>query len=668
MTQAQSKSYGGVKKKLMGAICMLLVASIMMVSSTYAWFTLSTAPEITGISTSVGANGNLEMALLNKATYAELSQIESTVGSSKDAANMSAKKANVTWGNLVDLSEGYGLDQIKLMPARLSVTGSEAGGGYTINTTGAEILVAEYGTDGRVTALSNATVSGILHTKGEEDSAADKESATGFYVNDGKGVRALGTASGMSQQQLAYRNAQGYVATYTAQAKNFAQQSLVLYGSDLANVALKHVNNTKDEATDNAAEYTLADVTAVNNMIDMLANAQTALQKALMYSVLGEAASKTGSETAYEAVQNAIAAEGASINSVKAAATGVTLNPAFTTAETTFNTISIPDKIDTTGKTTFAWDDISTAVSGLADTSKMNLNGQAIAGNDDLLGNVVNEVLGGKGLTVTAEDGSGVYVTIAKLTGNYSAKISIEKVSFGGFTATNVTATMATNTATTPAELQAELAAIVAMGAPEQAEGAEKAITDTYAYAIDMAFRTNAGNNAKLMLQTEAAQRIYDGSDVQDTQGGGSNFTFTAPGLTSNAAKSLAENVVVVFASKEGKILGVAGLNTANWPAATEAGEYKVNLVMKSVLWESNDCTLKVTGNATDNTITTLTQNEAMALTAYVYLNGDSVDNGDVAANAAASMIGTLNLQFSTDQKLVPMDYTPLKQAGGSNP
>ncbi len=664
MTQAQSKSYGGVKKKLMGAICMLLVASIMVVSSTYAWFTLSTAPEITGISTSVGANGNLEMALLNDTTYANLSQIESTVGSSKDAANMSAKKANVTWGNLVDLSEGYGLDQIKLMPARLSVTGT--GADYTINTTGAEILVAEYGTDGRVTALSNATVSGILHTKGEDDSAADKDSATGFYVNDGKGVRALGTASGMSQQQLAYRNAQGYVATYTAQAKNYAQQSLVLYGSDLANVALKHVNDT--DAGVESAGYTLDDVTAVNNMIGMLANAQTALQKALMYSVLGEAASKTGSDTAYEAVQNAIAAEGASIDSVKAAATGVTLSDAFTTAETTFNTIVIPDKIDTTVKTTFAWDDISTAVSGLADTSRMNLNGQPISGSTDLLGTVVSDVLGGKGLTVTAEDGSGVYVTIAQLTGNYSAKISIEKVSFGGVTATNVTATMATNTATTPAELQAELAAIVAIGAPEQAAGAEKAITDTYAYAIDMAFRTNAGNNAKLMLQTEAAQRIYDGSDVQDTQGGGSNFTFTAPGLTSNAAKSLAEHVVVVFASKEGKILGVAGLDTANWPDATETGEYKVNLVMKSVTWESDDCTLKVTGNATDNTITTLTQNEAMALTAYVYLNGDSVDNGDVAANAAASMIGTLNLQFSTDQKLVPMDYTPLKQAGGSNP
>lgn len=104
MTQAQSKSYGGVKKKLMGAVCMLLVASIMMVSSTYAWFTLSTAPEITGISTSVGANGNLEMALLNTATYGDTSLIKSAVGNSMDAGT-AVTEANVTWGNLVNLSD-----------------------------------------------------------------------------------------------------------------------------------------------------------------------------------------------------------------------------------------------------------------------------------------------------------------------------------------------------------------------------------------------------------------------------------------------------------------------------------------------------------------------------------------------------------------------------------
>ena len=111
MTQAQSKSYGGVKKKLVGAVCMLLVASIMMVSSTYAWFTLSTAPEITGISTSVGANGNLEMALLTSGTtddtntYKNLDKITSAVGDSGKAVT----EKNLTWGNLVDLKDAsYG--------------------------------------------------------------------------------------------------------------------------------------------------------------------------------------------------------------------------------------------------------------------------------------------------------------------------------------------------------------------------------------------------------------------------------------------------------------------------------------------------------------------------------------------------------------------------------
>ena len=60
----QEKRRRDIKSKLIAAICMLLVSSIMMVSTTYAWFTLSTAPEVTGINTSVGANGNLEMALL----------------------------------------------------------------------------------------------------------------------------------------------------------------------------------------------------------------------------------------------------------------------------------------------------------------------------------------------------------------------------------------------------------------------------------------------------------------------------------------------------------------------------------------------------------------------------------------------------------------------------
>ena len=652
----------GLRNKLIAAISMLLVSSIMMVSSTYAWFTLSTAPEVTGISTSVGANGNLEIALLNKDTYGTPANISSAVGDS--SAKQAVTKANITWGNLVDLKDAsYGLTNIKLMPARLLANNG------TIANTGSPIAVAKYGTDGRVTELDSGTVSGIYHTTGIDDGAVaaeKKDSATGFYANDGKGVRALGTASGMSQQQLAYRNAQGYIATYTAQAKNYAEQSLTLYGSDLASIAVKHVN-TAEGAEE---KYTLADVTAINNMLDMLTNAKTALEKALMYSVLGENASKSGSAEAYKAVQDAIAEENATLATVKAAGTA-TLGSAFNTAEATFETITIPAKIDTTGKTEFSWADISAVVTKLVDTNHMTLNGVALSDVKDQIQKIVDDILAGKGITVTADSESGIYATIAELTGNYSAQVTIKEVTYGSFSAKNAKATLTTNVTGEP-QLPAELSAVIVLGAPAKAAGEENPITDTYAYAIDLAFRTNA-SNAKLMLQVEAAQRIYDGSNVQDTQGSGSNLTFTVGGdMTADAAKKLAKNIYVVFADNTGKVLSVAGLVTDGdgWSTTGTANEYKANLVMKAYSFDEEG-KINVTGDATGDkvgVITELTQNEAKVITAYVYLNGDFVDNSAVAANAAASMVGTLNLQFSTDQKLVPMDYTPLQQSGSTTP
>ena len=56
-----------LKSKLMAAVSMLLVSAIMVSVTTYAWFILSTAPEVKGMSTTVGSNGALEMALLDYA-------------------------------------------------------------------------------------------------------------------------------------------------------------------------------------------------------------------------------------------------------------------------------------------------------------------------------------------------------------------------------------------------------------------------------------------------------------------------------------------------------------------------------------------------------------------------------------------------------------------------
>ena len=132
-----------IRSKLVAAIAMLLVGVFMVISSSYAWFTLSTAPEVTGIYTSVGANGNLEMALVP--ADGNLANITSGVGDSGK---------NESWGNLVDLGQSvdnqnkYGLDKIQLLPARLNVTGTDS---YKFNG----LSAPTYGADGRVDALTN---------------------------------------------------------------------------------------------------------------------------------------------------------------------------------------------------------------------------------------------------------------------------------------------------------------------------------------------------------------------------------------------------------------------------------------------------------------------------------------------------------------------------------
>ena len=62
LTASKSKTV----RKISVTLCMLIIASIMVVGSTYAWIVLSTAPEVTEITTTVGANGALEIRLNDK--------------------------------------------------------------------------------------------------------------------------------------------------------------------------------------------------------------------------------------------------------------------------------------------------------------------------------------------------------------------------------------------------------------------------------------------------------------------------------------------------------------------------------------------------------------------------------------------------------------------------
>lgn len=609
MTQAQSKSYGGVKKKLMGAVCMLLVASIMMVSSTYAWFTLSTAPEITGISTSVGANGNLEMALLP--TTGNLGEIKSAVGDSKDTAGQTVVAANVTWGNLVDLSDAsYGASNFVLNPARLNINDD----GKVATTS--ILMTAKYGTDGRVTEVAANTVDGTYN--------AEKTS----FIAGNKGVRGIGVAAAMSDAQLAMRNAIAQVAMNVSSAKTTIQNSLTTNGSALATLAINY-------ATSDSYSATGTDVAALNAMITALTTAKASLGKAIQYAMMAESLSKDAKAKT-------------TVDDYSLADVG-NYNTNISAAKTAYDAIDIPAAATTEN----AKDIMSALIGADATVSDVKLSEIKGEGNID---KIASAAMSG-GLVVVPGSNS-PYTQTAALTGNFTTAIKVAEVNYGGVKLTNVKATMKTNATTnvmTP--VAAYIAGLTAAADETGTDESANKITDLYGYAVDLAFRTNA-TGSSLKLQVDAAQRIYSDSNETSTKGNGSYMEFTKGDLTATQFKNLMGAVRIVFVDSTNAIVAGAKLDV---PTTIEenAATVKAPLKMATVTTEGKN--VKFTDPAVaDNVITTLDQGTAKQLTVITYLDGDVVDNSMVSATSARSMTGSMNLQFASSATLVPMDYTPL--------
>ena len=130
-----------MKEKVIAAAMMLIITISVTITSTYAWITLSTAPEVTSVDTTVVANGSLEIALANGTGKAPG---KTAVGDSTGAGT-EITSANITWGNLVNLSDpSYGLTKITLRPAALNGTS-----GLLTNP----LYGVGYGADGRVSSM-----------------------------------------------------------------------------------------------------------------------------------------------------------------------------------------------------------------------------------------------------------------------------------------------------------------------------------------------------------------------------------------------------------------------------------------------------------------------------------------------------------------------------------
>lgn len=173
-----------IRNRLVAAISMLLIASIMLVTSTYAWFTLSTAPEVKGIDTSVAGNGSLEVALMN--SDGSLASITSGRSGTNGGGTVAVTTANNTWGNLITLSDvSYGLQAIDLKP--MSVTPTDSG-----DTKPLAFSRPVFGYDGRIKELDS-----------ENMALNSFENATAFSGNR-YGVRAIVFENGTEYETYGY--------------------------------------------------------------------------------------------------------------------------------------------------------------------------------------------------------------------------------------------------------------------------------------------------------------------------------------------------------------------------------------------------------------------------------------------------------------------------------
>lgn len=703
----------GIRNKMVAAVSMLLVASIMMVSSTYAWFTLSTAPEVTGITTNVGANGNLEMMLLNKASFNSTEEnlgVESGVNDSMAAQKVTL--ANLKWGNLVDLADqSYGLQSIVMNPARLNIQGDTTNG-YKLDS--ALLKAPSYTSDGRVLDVDKNTQTSGYSTDG---TWKWDENADNAY-----GVRVIGTTSGVTERLTAYRAAISARAAAIESAKNNARQSLLVNGQALANIVVK-------AALEENPSFAKADLETLQTLVAQLKTANDAAGEAIVQTVLAYNLSNQN------AVENFTDADVAKLKEAFNGATAGTLPSTFTRAADTSKTgdIAQPDGTSTAvtkwsgnnaniasagqklqtllgeNNDSYTYTEITGVVNMLINKEHATVGGVKNPSRDDAQDIINYMTANNMVLAVEMESGSGIYADIAELVGDYTAAGLKVHVKYNALEM-DVTTNMSTKVVTNDTLPMIPKLNVGNAPAATLDDSVKPLLTDHYGYALDFGFRTNAAAS-ELQLQTADIQRVYSGegaSTATATQGGGSYMEFRTSNTTNfsvDELRALMSALRVVFvepvqtenAGVTYNVLGVAAADiTGTTNNSTGITTYTGGTLMKNgtALAEDDDArtanglkaelylntyevdggilTLKgkkTTGEGTaaaeDNTLTALNQNVAKKVTAIVYLDGDIVDN-TMVANAASSMTGSLNLQFSSSATLKPMENTGMRGGGST--
>lgn len=622
-TEELRKYKASVKSKLMAAIAMLMVSSILLSSTTYAWFVLSTAPEVKGMTTTVGSNGSLEIALLNNETGADTTLITSNVGDS--TANGDVMKANESWGNIVSLNTGYGLDTITLYPAALNMADTT-----TFMNRSSLLSIPVYGVDGRVAKLSaDSVVAGKLNT----DNVFAGDAAA-------YGVRAVGTAGNVDPNATALANAQTAFDLAVGQAQSNAQKALNGANNNGANASalMKLIIKTKiDEYRDRLpenmqdadVEITPTDKQALGTVVDYLSDAVEFIEVALKAYAAGYEASQGNIVSAtsinLDNYQTQLGTYITELNELKA-----DIQTAQSAYETAYGT-------DGTAGT----DDYSDLLDMMMDLNQTEI--EASDGTKKPLTDYTEDDIGlllGKPKVYAA---GGLLSDVANFVDSYTSKPFSFATSMAGMSLTD--GTVIATPSVDPTHLEDlgnnETTGIHNMTTPSGETGVV-AISTTYGYAIDLAFRSSVGTT---LLLSDAVQRVSS-SEEETTMGSGSNFT-----LTTDSTDGL-DALRIVFVDASNKIVGVAALDETGTD-----GVYALHMYD----WTVAGNTLTLGEKKATDEIITLTADTVTQLTVLVYLDGEAVDS------AMTTTSGMINLQFASSTALTPMDYSGYVASVGGN-
>lgn len=701
-------------QKLMGAIAMLLVASIMMSATSYAWFVLSTAPEVTDLTTTAGANGALEIALQsNKADGTGRADILSGVGQS--IASKDARTANTYWGNVVDLSKGYGLEHITLYPARLNLNGG------VVSTT-SMLSIPTFGTDGRVTSLKNAEKTYYKDGKFEQG-----QSHWGVNVMGATSDRA-GTEETITltyNRDFVLNEARTKVAEYRTSLREQMTGAIENNAMGIMGILIRlAAQELGDDFTypipEDQTIETLTNYIAV--MKNVITDAGFALKWALLANVAAdevhfpsndeEAMTRLGWLYAnYAELPLVVSGENAGGDSVKSIAEQYGYTAIANSAE----------EIDTASKNLETAEGLVTTNPGVAGLKLVSYTQTFMYGsntdNDKVEGVQAAAAydFGDEGrnedtiFTVagnTASD-TNLFSSMAELIGDYFGNLGIWlRLEFstpdgdpltGRWIRTWVDAQPTDQSDTVKAvpfkfqiratncknwnewnednnvgvlgELLNKINDIIAPGTIQVQ--LTRSDLSAYGYSVDLALKCS--KDTDLQLQQEGIVRVSsDGSGTEDvaadTMGGGSTMVFDLAGdLTEAQVRKLMQGIYVVLLNTDtGAIYKIAAVDPDQ--LTVDQLQYPNRATGTLTLYEPviQDGVLSLGAEAAS--ITAMTADTQLNLTALVFLNGDQVDASMFSGTQPLSLTGTLNLQFASSEALTAMDYTDYAPEKTDNP